>query len=190
MKSASRLIPMLASSALLFASTSAVLAHDKAPDATRVDPCQSYEQDVREDLRLLAVAPSPIDASRSPANAARLALAQAGDLRLAPQASAVLAVTPERPMMDEGSYAGVVTLQIEAPGRYRVSVGTHFWVDLIDADGAVLDSVLFAGRSECKPLAKLVEYDVRKPGTYTLQLTGGPTPSARVVVRQVGPATQ
>lgn len=186
MKSDSTLQLMLACGALWLAYSTSLLAHDKTPDAATVDPCQSYEQDVREDLRLLARTRSPVDASRVPAQASRLALAQASDLSLVPQASAVLAVAPERPMMDEGSYAGLVRLVIEAPGRYRVSVGDHFWVDLVDAEGRALESVLFAGRSECKALGKLVEYEVRKPGAYVLQLTGGPAPSTRILVRHLG----
>lgn len=148
-----------------------------------VDPCLSYDQDVREDLRLLALDPVSVVAARTPSAVPRHRTGSPVTLTLAPQSSMQWLQAPERPMIDDGSYAGLLALDVTAPGRYRVSMSAHAWVDLLDADGNAIVSTDFAGRSECKPLTKLVEFTLEQPGVHTLQVSGSTEPQVRVVMR-------
>jgi hypothetical protein len=172
---------------ILLMCASPALSHEPPSGDGQTDPCRSYEQDLGEDLRLLAIGSSTaaVTAATTAAVVPKFARGQAVTLTLAPQSAVRFLQAPERPMIDDGSYGGFAAVDLASPGRYRISVSAHAWVDLLDEAGGAVTSAVFAGRTECQSLKKLVEFVVDRPGTYTVQLSGSTAPAVQVLVRVV-----
>lgn len=143
---------------VLLLSAGPVLSHDPPSGDVQADPCLAYEQDVAEDLRLLGMGSTTatVAAASTAAAVPKLAPGQATMLALAPQSAVRWLQPPERPMIDDGSYGGLAAVALARPGRYRLSLSAHAWVDLLDESGGTVTSAAFAGRSECRSLNKLV----------------------------------
>ena len=65
---------------------------------------------------------------------------------------------------------GIFSFRTGEPGRYRVSLTTRHWVDLVDAD--VLTASLRHFGPGCSLVHKIVEFDLPGAREITLQLSG------------------
>lgn len=144
--------------------------------------CDSYDRPVARELELLDVLGRPtMIAARSPEEVSpRLSLGKAASVVLAAQAGVEFVAAPGRVTLDEGGYAGIVAVMVPKDGRYRVSLTNGSWIDVI-AGKTVLESAAFAGRAECRPLRKLVEYEL-EAGRHLMQISGATDETIGVVV--------
>ncbi len=111
----------------------------------------------------------PIEAARSAlvapakptvANGGALQYGAAQTLKLAAFADAGLPQPPERSPKVSPSFAGHFTLAAPAkPGRYRVTIASNGWVDVIDG-GAFLHPKQFSGVLGCEGARKSVEFEL------------------------------
>lgn len=103
-------------------------------------------------------------------NATPFTPGKALQLKLQPQASVTLPVTPQKPPRNPTPFAG--TLIIAAPaasGSYAVAMSAGGWVEAIQ-DGKSLRTVAFSGATGCPGLRKIVVFALEaKP--LTLQLS-------------------
>ncbi|HVF92929.1 MAG TPA: hypothetical protein VM900_01300 [Sphingomonas sp.] len=91
-------------------------------------------------------------------------------------------VAPEKAAAT-GSHGGTLRFQIARSGRYRVSLGTPVWVEVVRG-GKRVKSIAHGHGGECAPVKKKVDYTL-SPGAYTLQFSG----SVRAIIPVfVGPA--
>jgi hypothetical protein len=147
--------------------------------------CDTYDVDVTSDIELLtreavAVTMGPDAAGEIPA----VELDRAYEVALHPQSEVAFTVEPGRALPDEGSNAGFMTVSVPASGRYRFSFSAASWVDVV-GNGKNLDPVLFAGRHACKPLRKLLDYDLEAGKGYVLMLSGSSARTMLMAVRQI-----
>lgn len=169
-------------------SSGPALAQDSEADHERErahETCDTYDMDVAADMTLLKGQPSPVvmgaDADgRIPA----VELRRTYEITLHPQTEVSFAVEPGRVQLDEGSYAGFMAVTVPDSGRYRFSFSAASWVD-VAGDGENLEPALFAGRHACKPLRKLIDYDLDAGKRYMLMLSGGSKPEMLMAVRRV-----
>lgn len=137
---------------------------------------------------LCAALPRPMTDASSPTVAAVetgspvLPLGRAVRATLLPAAAVSLAVPNDRASA-AGSSAGVFGFTVPAAGRYRVSLSTGLWVDVVDA-GRAATSVTHGHGAPCSGVRKMVDFDL-KPGAYRLQLVGSATPSVAVMIARL-----
>jgi hypothetical protein len=113
---------------------------------------------------------------------ATLPLGQGATASVLPSATLRLAVSPGKPPT-AGTYGGMLSLVVPAPGRYRIALGAAAWLDLV-RDGKALTSVAPAHGPACTGIRKMVDFDLRS-GRYLLQIAGSPTPAIDVMVAQL-----
>ena len=145
--------------------------------------CGAYDGDIAAELKLLADAGAPVEASASmPAAAPPLQAGKTYRLTLQPQAGVQLAVPPRRRMLEDGAFGGLVKFTVPAAGTWRVSASRETWIEVVGPDGAVVKSSRFQGREGCPEMRKFVEFVLAPQALYTLQLSGGTDATLQVLV--------
>ena len=145
--------------------------------------CGAYDGDIASELKRLAEAGAPVEASASmPASAPPLQAGKTYRLTLQPQPAVKLAVPPRRRMLEEGAFGGLVSFTVPAEGTWRVSASRETWIEVVDPDGAVVKSSRFQGREGCPEMRKFVEFVLAPQALYTLQLSGGTDATLQVLV--------
>lgn len=102
--------------------------------------------------------------------------------RLQPGETIRPAVPPER-AAPAGSHAGLFAFVVPAAGRYRISLNTATWIEVI-ADGKAVASATHGHGQPCSGVRKMVDFDL-KPGHHLLQLSGSKEPNIRFMVTRL-----
>jgi hypothetical protein len=153
---------------------------DPAPRA--VDPCATFNWDVRHERALFAGQAQRLTTGRAAAAAPAVTPEHLYELQLHERAEVTFAVPPaQRHPPPAAGYAGLVTLEVDAAGLYRVALNRAFWIDMV-ADGASIRSSDFEGRSACAAPHKIVEFSLPANTPLTLQFSAGSTPTLRLAV--------
>jgi hypothetical protein len=126
--------------------------------------------------------PAQAKAGASAANATSLAIGRAVTATLLPTSKVTYAVRPEKPGGSVSS-GGVFAFTAEAPGRYRVALGTGAWVDVLSGTTPAV-SVAHGHGPACSTVRKMVDFDLQ-PGRYLLQVAGNGTPTLPLMVARV-----
>jgi hypothetical protein len=167
---------------LLLCSMSAAVA--AAADAADSDPCTRFTWDVSQELAVMKQTPKPVSgATKADVGVPMLQVGKLYRLRLAPQSTVSFAVTPEKPTLDDGAHAGLVRFHAARPGRYRVSITSGHWIDVVDGSSAI-SSRDFQGRRGCERPHKIVEYELSR-GDMTVQLSGAAAREVLIAVTRV-----
>jgi hypothetical protein len=163
----------------LSAAATAVLA-DPAPEA--VDPCATFNSDVRHERALFAGQAQPLAAAKAAAGAPAVTPEHLYQLQLHQRAEVTFAAPPaQRHPPPAAGYAGLVTLEVNAAGLYRVALNQAFWIDVV-AKGVSIQSSDFEGRRGCAAPHKIVEFMLPANTPLTLQFSGGITPTLTLAV--------
>ena len=86
------------------------------------------------------------------------------------------------------SQAGLVRFRVKKAGRYRVSITSGHWVDVVDG-AQLVPSVDFQGHVGCERPRKIVEYELPAGRDLTLQLSGSSdSPVVVAITAVVAPA--
>lgn len=143
------------------------------------DACSSFSWDVRDERTLFASAASPAAAGVDSASAPLLAPGRLYVLQLQPVSSVKFLAAPGR-KAPASAYAGLASLQITAPGAYRISVNAPFWIDVV-ADGGLMAAKGFQGAPGCDAPHKIVSFDFPVARQVILQFSGAAS-SVRVSI--------
>jgi hypothetical protein len=100
----------------------------------------------------------------------RLALDQHYAINLVAQEALRFRVKPARAARATAPRGGVFEFDVPATGRYRVSITSRHWIDIIDGETAI-PSVDHFGPG-CELVHKIVEFDLSAGRPLTLQLSG------------------
>jgi hypothetical protein len=126
--------------------------------------------------------PSTTSAGANAASATRLAVGTAVTANLMPTPRVTYATRPDKPGGSVSS-GGVFTFIVDAPGRYRVALGSGAWVDVLSGTTPAV-SVAHGHGPACSTIRKMVDFDLR-PGRYLLQIAGNGTPTLPLMVARV-----
>ena len=74
------------------------------------------------------------------------------------------------PIESRALRGGAFLFEVPATGRYRVSISSRHWIDVVD-DKTVIESVGHLGPG-CELVHKVVEFDLPAGRPLTLQLSG------------------
>lgn len=146
--------------------------------------CDTFSWDVSHELTALAASPAQIVAGDGKQAAPLLRLETLYTARLAPQAGVVLAARPGKPMLEDDAFAGLLNFRVPQAGRYRVSITTGHWLDVVDGN-QVIPSLDFQGRRGCPLVHKIVEFDLPSGRDLTLQLAGNTAAQVGVLITAV-----
>lgn len=157
---------------VLLASATVAAAAGRAETADALPPaCGTFALDVSDELAALGLPSTMVVAARDGASGdARIEPGRRYDVRLHPEAEVTLAAVPSRaPTAD--TVAGLLVFQVPVDGRYRVSLTTAHWIDVVDG-GDVVVSTGHEGRRGCPLLRKVVEFDLAAGRDLVLQVLG------------------
>jgi hypothetical protein len=136
------------------------------------DPCTHFTWDVTHELAVMKQSPQTIAVGVKPgAEVPQLATEKLYDIQLAPQNTVVFAVKPAKPALDDGAQAGLLRFKTSKAQRYRVSITSGHWIDVIDGQ-QTLRSRDFQGQRGCERPRKIVEYDLPPERELILQFSG------------------
>lgn len=153
--------------ALLLASlmTQAALAAD-------ADPCTRFTWDVTHELAVMKQTPQQIvAAAKSSSETPTLQLDKLYEVKLVDQSTVTFAVTPGKPTLPDGTRGGLLRFSSEVAGRYRVSMTSGHWIDVVDGQ-TLIKSRDFQGARGCERPRKIVEFDLPAGRPLMLQLSG------------------
>lgn len=122
---------------------------------------------------------TPVAAGITAGGGANIVPGQAVLVSLHPAKLLTLSPTPQ----SVTGHGGTLTLNVTAPGSYRVAIGGKAWVDLI-RDGKALVSTAHAHGPRCTGIGKMVDYTL-SPGRYTVQLTGSDAQDMALLVAEI-----
>ena len=101
------------------------------------------------------------------------------EVKLPGQSTVTFVAKPSKPTLNEGAHAGLVRFRVEKAGRYRVSITSGHWIDIVEGSQLV-SSRDFQGQHGCERPHKIVEYELPAGRDLTLQFSG--STDAQVIV--------
>jgi hypothetical protein len=147
--------------------------------------CDSFTWDLAREFAALKAPATLLAASADPkVNPVRLDEGKHFAATLLPQGSVAFAAPPARQPRSENPTAGLLFFKSSHAGRYRISLSSHHWIDVLDG-GKFIDSRSHEGRNGCATLSKAVEFELPAHRDLVLQLSGDSAATIDVVVTRV-----
>jgi hypothetical protein len=143
--------------------------------------CQADGWDMNRELQAFARTPESATAGSS---TARLPLLHRGTLyalRLQAQGEVHFVQPPGRPGKAVTPMAGLSHFTVSAAGRYRITVDSPLWIDVVTAQGVIPPSA-YTGWHECSVYRKSVDYTLGAGQTVTLQFSDAATDLVKVTI--------
>ena len=145
------------------------------------DACKGFKWDVSKERALYSARAVLRAAGKDATSAAVVTPNRLYRLRLNAQDEVALGESGTQKLSMGRAYAGMATLEIDAPGRYRVSVDTPLWIDVL-AHGKLVPVTDFAGSHDCNAPRKIVEFELAARESFLVQVSGSDRISIRLTV--------
>lgn len=128
--------------------------------------------------------PSPLQAAGSEAGiaSASLPIGRAARLALLPTPDVRYPLRPEKPG-GSVSHGGLVRIDVQEAGTYRVALDSAAWIDLVRDEQAVRSTAHGHG-PHCTGIRKMVDYPLT-PGPYILQISANGQPQMTVLLARL-----
>lgn len=167
----------------------AALLAQPAFAADAEDGCTKFTWDVTHELAVMKGTPQAVTAGKKAGNdAPRLLLDKVYELKLGNQGDVKFALMPGKPTLPDNAQAGVVRFHSDKAGRYRVSITSGHWIDVVDGD-ELIKSRDFQGARGCERPHKIVEYELPAGRDLMLQLSGSSDASVILAITAVATAS-
>jgi hypothetical protein len=158
-----------------------IAVHALPASADLPNPCANYSWEVTHERALFAARALAAPGGKNTESAPNLLTDRLYQLHLAPQSSVAFAVPPSKKVPLAGGYAGIVSLQVSAPGVYRVSGDSSFWIDAIAA-GKILETKDYQGQKGCSSPQKIIEFELPATVPILLEFSSAESQEIRVSV--------
>lgn len=155
--------------------------------ALAADACSSFKWDVSRERALFQQKATAVDGAAAVAGGPELKAGTLYELGLQPQGAVHFVHAPGKKMITDGAYAGLAHFKVDKAGHYRVSLGTPFWVDVVDGDQLV-PTADFGGSAGCDTPHKVVEFVLPADHDLVLQVSAGIARDVKLSVTAVPPA--
>ncbi|HTE41808.1 MAG TPA: hypothetical protein VK629_13335 [Steroidobacteraceae bacterium] len=148
------------------------------------DPCTKFTWDVKNELAVMNQSANAVTvATKAGASVPQLEVGKLYELQLAAQNKVTFAAKPAKPTLDDGGQAGLVKFKTDEAGRYRISVTSGHWIDVVDG-ALVIASRDFQGMRGCERPRKIVEYELAAARDLVLQLSGSTDAKITLAITQ------
>jgi hypothetical protein len=134
------------------------------------DGCLDFKWDVSKERALFAATPTVVPAGKDSKSAPIILPNRLYSLQLLAQDQVAFSVSPPAKKSAAAGYAGLATLNISAPGVYRIAMDLPSWIDVV-ADGALLKATDFQGQHECSAPHKIVVFELAGTRPFVLQVS-------------------
>lgn len=151
------------------------------------DPCDGFAWNVKIERALFAREGQPAKTGLELAGAPVLAAATPYALTLFPQDKVRFAVAPGKKTIPAGANGGLAKTNVAHAGRYRISLDSSAWIDLV-VTGETVPAEAFQGRPGCNAPHKVVEYELPE-GDVVIQLSAALPGKVRLTVTESPPFT-
>lgn len=152
--------------ALLLLMTVQVAAHDP-----RADGCGASSVDVSRELAVMRSPAIPVTAvPGKESQLPELSLDKHYAISLISQSEVSFRVKPGRGARHDSPRAAVLRFEVPTTGRYRISITSRHWIDVLDGRSVVTSGAHHG--PGCQLLHKIVEFDLPAGRPLTLQLSG------------------
>ncbi len=145
--------------------------------------CADYGWDLRAEF---AIAQQSGEAAKvypaANANAQSVPLGKKLDLELFPTARVDFLVEPERRGKKPEEFAGLIRFVVPQDGMYRVSTGSAYWVEIVDAERTRVRAPKFEMQSQCKLVFKSAAFPLRGNASYWLQVSASKVDRAYLII--------
>ena len=148
--------------------------------------CESFTWDVSHELAVLEGPSKSLTASADAKKPVRIELDQRYTVKLMPLASVRFVAKPGKSTLESGEQAGMLSFHTQKAGRYRISLTTGHWFEVVD-NGNFVVSREFQGQRGCEKVHKIVEFELSGNKDFVLQLSGATESSLSIAVTQVKP---
>lgn len=155
------------------------------------DACEAFHWDMKDELAAMATTANGLAANTNLQQAgAPLEVGKHYVVTLTPENQVAFIVAPGRAAKDAAPQGGILYFDVRKSGRYRFSLDTGHWLDVIDAgekllDGStakVLESLGHDSAEGCAAIHKVVAFDLEAGTTYRVHLSGRAAPRVNLVV--------
>jgi molybdate transport system substrate-binding protein len=152
----------------------------EATSTADADPCARFTWDVSRERAVMKQTPRVLaGAVRPGADVPQIEPEKLYEVKLADQSTVTFVAKPGKTAVTDGAHAGLVRFRVEKAGRYRISISSGHWIDVVDGTQLV-SSRDFRGQRGCERPHKIVEYELPASRDLTLQFSG--STDAQVIV--------
>ena len=153
--------------------------------AADVDGCTHFKWNVSRELAVMKEIPQVIAAAAKPGSEVpQLNVGTLYSLKLTDQAQVTFPVGSAKTNGAPHAEAGLVRFRVKKAGRYRISITSGHWVDVVDGTQLVA-SVDFQGHVGCERPRKIVEFDLPAGRMLTLQFSGSSDPEVVMAITAI-----
>jgi hypothetical protein len=153
--------------------------------AEDADGCAHFTWDVSHELEVMKQTPQAVAAATKPGpQAPLLQLDTLYELKLSEQGAVTYAAKPAKPTLNDSAQGGVVRINVNKAGLYRISITSGHWIDVVDGDQFV-KSRDFQGSRDCKRPHKIVEFNLPAGKDLILQFSGSTDPAVVMAITPV-----
>jgi hypothetical protein len=147
--------------------------------------CETFTWNLTRELAAMKEPATLLAASADPeVNPVRLKEGGHVTATLLPQGSIKFVKPPARQRKVDHATAGLLFFKNNHAGRYRISLTSDHWIDLLD-DGKTIESLSHEGRNGCELLHKSVEFELPANRDLVIQLSGDDAATVGIVVTAV-----
>jgi hypothetical protein len=154
--------------------------------------CDAYTWNISHELEVLGQPAISLNAGRDAKTLvlglAHVDLEKRYAVKLVPQSGVKFAAKVGKPALDDGAQGGLISFRTAKAGKYRVSITSGHWLDVVDGGNLVV-SRDFQGQRGCEKVRKVVEFELTGNHDFVLQLSGGTEANVGLAVTQVKSAT-
>jgi hypothetical protein len=144
----------------------------QSASAAAPNPCAGFKWDVSGELAVMQQTPQRVTAALRPgAHVPQLKIGRLYALKLADQGLVTFVAGPAKQKPVTDAQAGLVQFKSGKAGRYRISITSGHWLDIVDG-GELVQSVDYQGHAGCERPRKIVEYELPAERQLTLQFSG------------------
>jgi molybdate transport system substrate-binding protein len=154
----------------------------EATGALKTDACSGFTWDISRVRAVLSETAQPLIAAVRPdKDLPQIEPERPYEVKLADQNGVTFVVKPGKAASADDPHAGLVRFRVERAGRYRISISSGHWIDIVEGT-QVISSTDFQGQHGCERPHKIVEYELPARRNLTIQLSGSPDAQVTVVV--------
>jgi hypothetical protein len=176
----------LAKRIAILAAGFSLFATGHAAPAADTSACKGFKWDVSHELTLMQGAAEPVVAATQPGERVpELKVDRLYVVKLADESAVKFAAQPAKNSTAPGAQAGLVQFRVKRAGRYRISITSGHWVDVV-THGNLVASVGYQRHTGCERPRKIVEFDLPADAPLVLQFSGSADPSVTLAITAAG----